>query len=127
MVNGKPIAWGIVFVFLGILLAASVVFVALGVLSILAGAGLIVLGAVTKPPMAPQPYVVVPQPYPVYYPQQPPPPPSYYPTPAQPPVNVHVHQAAAQVAPPQVMWRCRYCSTVYPETAGKCPQCGAAF
>jgi hypothetical protein len=123
--NGKLIGWGIVLIFFGVLAAALLA--GLGFLLILIGGGLLVVGAVTSPPLPAQPFVVVPQPYPVYYPQQPPPPPSYNPPPAQSPVNVHVHQAAAQPAPPRVMWRCRYCNTVYSETAGKCPNCGAAF
>lgn len=42
-------------------------------------------------------------------------------------VVVNVNQAAAPVAPPKVMFRCRYCQTVFPESEGKCPSCGAKF
>ena len=55
------------------------------------------------------------------------------PPPPPPPTQVVVNVAAPQAPypppppPPQVMFRCRYCNHVYPEIAGRCPQCGAGF
>lgn len=50
---------------------------------------------------------------------------------ASPPVVVNVIQQSAEAPPPQVihqvMVRCQFCKTVYPEISGKCPSCGAAF
>jgi hypothetical protein len=43
------------------------------------------------------------------------------------PVSVTINQAPSPLPPPQVMLRCQYCRTVYPETAAKCPMCGAVF
>lgn len=56
------------------------------------------------------------------------------PPPPPPPTQVVVNVASPQASyppppppPPQVMFRCRYCNRVYPETDGKCPQCGGGF
>lgn len=48
--------------------------------------------------------------------QAPPPPPqAYMPVPPPPP------------PPPQIMVRCRYCNTVFPELSARCPSCGGRF
>lgn len=48
-----------------------------------------------------------------------------------PSVVVNVNQHAADVPAPQVvqqvLLRCQYCKTVYPESSSKCPNCGATF
>lgn len=52
------------------------------------------------------------------------------PPPGPAPVVIHNYQATPQMPPappPQIMFRCRYCHTVYPEVHGKCPSCGAGF
>ena len=47
-------------------------------------------------------------------------------SPAGSPTAVHV-TINAPTAPTRVMVRCPYCRSVYPETDGKCPSCGAHF
>jgi hypothetical protein len=42
-------------------------------------------------------------------------------------LHLTIHTPAATASDPKVMLRCPYCRTVYPELAGKCPSCGAAF
>jgi hypothetical protein len=127
LASAGAIAVGIILLLFGILLLASIIFAAIGVLFLIIAIILIIVGAVTGGPQV----VVVPQPMPqpVYYP-----PPQYsgYPAygqtnPSPQPVTVNVHQAAATPPPPQIMRRCVYCSSVFPESAMRCPKCGAAF
>jgi hypothetical protein len=43
-------------------------------------------------------------------------------------INVHVHLSPAGVAPPPpARVRCPYCKSVYDESKGRCPSCGARF
>jgi hypothetical protein len=99
----------------GLGLTITIIGAIVGVPLILLGLVFIVRGARRDPPQV------------VYYPQ--PPPPTFY---APPPVVVNFQNSnppgvPPPPLPPQVMFRCRYCQNVYPETAGRCPQCGAAF
>ncbi len=111
---------GVLLLLFGLALSATIIGAIIGVPLIIVAIVVIVMGAKSKPV---QPVVYV-QPQPFYYP-----PPAYQ-QPAQAPVVIQNYQAAAAPAappPPQVMFRCRYCQSVYPETAGKCPKCGAGF
>jgi hypothetical protein len=125
MARAGYIVAGVLLLFLGLIFIASILLAVVGVLFVIIGLILLIAGAVLPSQNAPQ-VVVVQQPVPAYYapgPGQP----QYYPPPPQPPVTVNVHQAAPPPPPPQVMYRCRFCNTVYPETKGKCPACGASF
>lgn len=44
-----------------------------------------------------------------------------------PAVIVNVAPTAPQPGPVQVLRRCAFCQTAYPEAEGKCPKCGAPF
>ncbi|MFI5414273.1 MAG: hypothetical protein ACHQ16_01170 [Candidatus Lutacidiplasmatales archaeon] len=106
---------GTVMLIVGLGLTITIIGAIFGVPLILLGIVFIIRGARPDPP-------------PVVYSQQPPPPLSY----APPPVVVNVQQPSQPSLPlppppPQVMFRCRYCQSVYPESAGRCPQCGASF
>ena len=70
-------------------------------------------GAFLPPPPPPPPQPM----------ELPPPPPGF----GASPVVVNVVSPQASAPAPQVMFRCHYCKRVYPETEGKCPQCGASF
>jgi hypothetical protein len=116
--NAGRVVGGIVLIFLGIILTATIIGAIIGIPLLIVG---IVLLARSGGPTVAPPTVVYPTPQPMYYP---PPPPGY----GMPlPVTVNVQQAAPAPGPLQVMRRCRYCQTVYPETLAKCPSCGASF
>ena len=44
-----------------------------------------------------------------------------------PPIAITIHPPPTVIPPPQVMIRCPFCKTVYPELAARCPSCGAHF
>jgi len=113
------IVGGIVLFFFGLILTATILLAFIGLPLLLIGLILIILGAVTSPPA---PVIVQQAPPQVVF--MPPPPP---PTMGQPPVTVNVQSSPPIQAPPQIMRRCQFCGTVYPESQLKCPKCGAAF
>jgi hypothetical protein len=107
---------GILLLLFGLALTATIIGAVLGIPLLIIGIILIAVGAKSNP----SPPMVYYQPQPVYY------------APPPTPVNVYVQQTAQASPPPpppppQVMFRCRYCQTVYPETQGRCPNCGAGF
>lgn len=117
MANIGTVVAGIVLLLLGLILTATIIGAILGIPLLIIGFILIIVGAASSST----------NPQPVYYPVPPvylPPPPSASPA---TPVYVNVHPAPSAPAPPQIMRRCRYCQTVFPEASSKCPRCGAAF
>jgi hypothetical protein len=119
MVNSGTVVTGIVLLFIGIFLSATIILAIIGIPLLFIGFILIIVGAVSSPP---HPQNVYYQPAPVYYSPPPPPPPG-----SASPVTVNVHQPAPVQLPAQIMRRCRYCNTVYPESLPKCPSCGSSF
>ena len=110
----KSVIVGVILLLVGIALIATIVGAVLGVVLLIAGITVIVLGLWTAPHASPPAIYMVP-------------PMTHTPP---PPVVVNVHQPGPPhpaPPPPQVMFRCRYCQSVYPETLGRCPRCGAGF
>lgn len=118
MYTGRLVGGIVLFVF-GLLLSATILLAFIGIPLVIIGLILIVIGAVTNPP----PPVVIQQapPQVVFMPA---PPPSSQ---GHAPVTVNVQPAQPVQAPPQIMRRCQYCGSVYPESQLKCPKCGASF
>jgi hypothetical protein len=94
----------VILMIIGLGFTATIIGAIIGIPLIVVGLYLLIKGATWTPP-TPQTQVVYVQPQPVFFP---------VPPPQAPP-------------PPQVMRRCEYCNTVYPESAQKCPSCGAGF
>jgi hypothetical protein len=117
MVNSGTIITGIVLLLIGLFLSATIILAIIGIPLLFIGFILIIVGAVSS---SPQTQTVYYPPAPVYY--SPPLPPG-----SPSPVTVNVHQPAPVQLPPQIMRRCNYCNTVYPESALRCPSCGSAF
>ena len=110
----KSVIVGVILLLVGIALIVTIVGAVLGVVLLIAGITVIVLGLWTTPQASPPAIYMVP---------------STTHTPP-PPVVVNIHQNGPShptPPPPQVMLRCRYCQSVYPETLGRCPRCGAGF
>jgi len=122
MAKVGSIVGGVILMIIGLGFTATIIGAIIGIPLLIVGLYLVIKGATSSPPR-PQQQVVYVQPQPVYFPVPPPPGPAY----SAQPVTVNVQQAAAAPPPPQIMRRCRYCNTVYPESAQKCPSCGAAF
>jgi hypothetical protein len=116
--NAGRLVGGIVLIFLGIIFTATIIGAIIGIPLLIIGIYLLARSGQSN---VARPAVIYPTPQPSYYP---PPPPGYG---GAPPVTVNVQQAAPAPGPLQVMRRCRYCQTVYPETLAKCPSCGATF
>jgi hypothetical protein len=110
---------GILLLLLGLVFIASIIGAAFGAVLFLIGLVLIVIGAVTNEPHQ---AVVVYQPPPAAFQS-----PGYYPMAPAPPTPVMVNVQPAAPPPPQILRRCSYCGTVFPESQSKCPSCGAAF
>ncbi len=110
----KSVIVGVILLLVGIALIVTIVGAVLGVVLLIAGITVIVLGLWTTPQASPPAIYMVP---------------STTHTPP-PPVVVNIHQTGPSPPTPppaQVMFRCRYCQSVYPETLGRCPRCGAGF
>ncbi|MGP8077358.1 MAG: hypothetical protein ACLQD8_04950 [Thermoplasmata archaeon] len=103
MAKVGSIVGGVILMIIGLGFTATIIGAIIGIPLLIIGLYLVIKGATYTPP-PPQQQVVYVQPQPIY-----------------------VQQAAAAVPPPEIMLRCKYCNTVYPETAQKCPSCGATF
>ena len=120
--RARTLAVGIVFFFFGLVFTATIIGAIIGVPLLLIGLLLIIVGAVSSEP---RPQIVYAAPQPIYYPVPPPPPPFSHV--GATPVTVNVQAGTPLPPPPQIMRRCRYCNSVYPESSAVCPKCGAPF
>lgn len=140
MSRGRYIAWGLLILFIGLILSLGIL--GLGLLVVIVGLIMIAYGILAgrsrrQTPVNPaspggQAGPTPSAPTIIYqFPSAP-----AYPPPSlgsgqygatSTPVTVNVQQPAAPETPPQIMRRCTYCSRIYPESLMKCPGCGASF